>query len=208
MTGFDERARDWDNDPAKVERARAVAEAMRRNLPLAPGMRCLEYGCGTGLLGFALHGEVGAIALADSSEGMLAVLREKFAAAGAANMTPRKLDLAVDSLPEDRFDLVFTLMVLHHVPDTAAVLRQFHALLGPGGWLAVCDLDAEDGTFHDPGFDGHKGFDRAALAQKLEEMGFTEVRAVTAYEVTRDSPAGRKVYPLFLLVGRKPPSEG
>jgi 2-polyprenyl-3-methyl-5-hydroxy-6-metoxy-1,4-benzoquinol methylase len=95
-------------------------------------------------------------------------------------------------------------MVLHHVPDTGGILRQFHALLGPGGWLAICDLDKEDGTFHDPDFDGHKGFNRAALGQQMEKTGFTEVRAVTAFEVTRDSAECRKVYPLFLLVGRKP----
>ena len=37
--------------------------------------------------------------------GMLEVLRDKIAACGAANMTPMKLDLAVDPLPNDRFDL-------------------------------------------------------------------------------------------------------
>ena len=28
MTNFDERARDWDSDPDKVERARTVAEVV------------------------------------------------------------------------------------------------------------------------------------------------------------------------------------
>ncbi len=50
MTNFDERAREWDSDPKKVERARAVAEAIRRSIPLSSGMNALEYGCGTGLL--------------------------------------------------------------------------------------------------------------------------------------------------------------
>ena len=34
MTNFDERAKDWDSDPKKVERARAVAEAIRSAIPL------------------------------------------------------------------------------------------------------------------------------------------------------------------------------
>jgi cyclopropane fatty-acyl-phospholipid synthase-like methyltransferase len=54
VTNFDERAKDWDSDPLKVERARIVAEYIRSVLPLRPGMSALEYGCGTGLLSFAL----------------------------------------------------------------------------------------------------------------------------------------------------------
>ncbi len=34
MTNFDERAKDWDSDPKKVERARAVAETIRKAIPL------------------------------------------------------------------------------------------------------------------------------------------------------------------------------
>ncbi len=35
MTNFDERAKDWDSDPKKVERARTVAEAIRNTIPLS-----------------------------------------------------------------------------------------------------------------------------------------------------------------------------
>ena len=59
MTNFDERAKDWDSDPKKVERARAVAEAIRKAIPLTANMSALEYGCGTGLLSFALQSDSG-----------------------------------------------------------------------------------------------------------------------------------------------------
>ena len=94
MTNFDERARDWDSDPNKVERARTVAEAIRRAIPLSNEMKALEYGCGTGLLSFALQSDLGQITLADTSQGMLDVLREKIANAGVTNMHPIRLDLA------------------------------------------------------------------------------------------------------------------
>jgi 2-polyprenyl-3-methyl-5-hydroxy-6-metoxy-1,4-benzoquinol methylase len=205
MTSFDERAREWDADPAKVARAVAVADAMRRELPLSASMRCLEYGCGTGLLSFALRYDVGAIALADASEGMLAVLRDKIAAAGAGNMTPLKLDLATDALPAGRFDLICSLMVLHHVPEPAGILRKFRELLDPGGWVAICDLDAEDGSFHDdPAFTGHKGFDRAALGREMEAAGFAAPRAVTPYVIERETAAGIQRFPLFLMMASKP----
>src|SRR5690606_42045723 len=45
---FDEKAATWDDDPAKVERARVVADALRDAVPPGPTTRLLEYGAGTG----------------------------------------------------------------------------------------------------------------------------------------------------------------
>ena len=69
MTNFDERAKDWESDPKKVERARVVADAIRKSIPLSNEMNALEYGCGTGLLSFALQSDLGQITLADTSQG-------------------------------------------------------------------------------------------------------------------------------------------
>jgi ubiquinone/menaquinone biosynthesis C-methylase UbiE len=98
MTNFDERAKDWDSDPKKVERARTVADAIRKAIPLSREMTALEYGCGTGLLSFALQEELGQITLADTSQGMLDVLTEKISASGVRNMKPLRLDLTTDPL--------------------------------------------------------------------------------------------------------------
>jgi ubiquinone/menaquinone biosynthesis C-methylase UbiE len=94
MTNFDERAKDWDSDPKKVERARVVADEIRKTVPLSREMNAFEYGCGTGLLSFALQEDLGQITLADTSQGMLDVLAEKVSAAGVTNMHPVRLDLA------------------------------------------------------------------------------------------------------------------
>lgn len=203
-TDFDQRAATWDNDPIKAERAHAVAAAIRREVPFRPGMRALEYGCGTGLLGFALAPFPGELALADASERMLEVLRGKIAAAGAPNMTAVKLDLLTDPLPAARYDLVCLLMVLHHIPDTDAILRKFHAVLAPGGRLCIGDLDPEGGAFHGPGFDGHNGFDRDALAAKARRAGFTNVRFATAYENPRKVAGETRLFPVFLMVADRP----
>ena len=77
VSHFDERAREWDSDPEKVERARVTADAIRHTIPLHPDMSALEYGCGTGLLSFALQSDLGQITLADTSKGMLEVCRMK-----------------------------------------------------------------------------------------------------------------------------------
>ena len=203
-TGFDQRAATWDDDPSKTARAHAVAEAIRREVPFRPGMRALEYGCGTGLLGFALAPFPGELTLADASDGMLDVLRGKIAATGAHNMTAVKLDLIADAPPAARYDLVCLLMVLHHIPDTDAILRRFHAILAPGGRLCIGDLDAEGGAFHGPGFDGHNGFDRDALAVKTRAAGFTGVRFTTAYENPKKVGGATRLFPVFLMVADRP----
>jgi ubiquinone/menaquinone biosynthesis C-methylase UbiE len=200
MNDFDAKARDWDNQPDRVERAKAVAAAIRRQVPLSTQMTALEYGCGTGLLSFFLQPYLGRITLADSSDGMLAVLAGKIAAAGANNMTPLKLDLVADPLPAGRYALIYTLMTLHHIRESDKLLAAFNALLEPPGVLCIVDLEKEDGTFHDPGFEGHTGFDRAALTGQLLQAGFTGVRFFPCYEVPRK---GRQ-YPLFLALAEKP----
>jgi ubiquinone/menaquinone biosynthesis C-methylase UbiE len=204
VTNFDERAKDWDSDPMKVDRAKTVGEAIRRAIPLAENMSALEYGCGTGLLSFALQADLGQITLADTSQGMLDVLTEKIAAARVTNMRPLKLDLSADALPSERFDLTYSLMTLHHIPDTKDTLKKFHDLLAPGGWLCIADLDKEDGTFHTDGTtDVHKGFERGELQQWVEDVGFTGVKFSTAFEIKKKIDGIEKIFPIFLLAARK-----
>lgn len=203
MSEFDTKAQTWDQDPMKVERAMTVAQAITEQVPVA-GLRVLEYGCGTGLLGFALREQAGTLTLADTSEGMLAVLRGKIEALGARNMVPLKLDLLADPLPGGAYDLVCSLMTLHHVPDTQGLLHAFREVLAPGGWVALADLDAEDGSFHGLAVsDVHLGFDRDQLGRQLAEAGFREVRFATVYEIRRGEGAELLRFPLFLVVARK-----
>ena len=204
MTNFDERAKDWDSDPKKVERARVVAEAIRTALPLSTEMTALEYGCGTGLLSFALQTDLGQITLADTSQGMLDVLGEKIAAAGVTNMHPVKLDLATDTVPAARFDLTYSLMTLHHIADVNDMLGKFNAILKPKGYLVAADLDKEDGSFHtaDLVYE-HKGFARDELQQMVEAAGFGDVRFSTGYVIRRKVGETEKEYPVFLMTAQK-----
>ncbi len=205
MTNFDERAKDWDSDPKKIERARTVAEAIRNTILVTPQMSALEYGCGTGLLSFALQSDLGQITLADTSQGMLDVLGEKISTAGVTNMHPTRLDLTADSpLPSQRFDITYSLMTLHHIEKPKDILKKFHALLSPSGILCIADLDKEDGTFHTDGTtDVHKGFERTELQTWAEETGFTDVKFSTVCEIKKKINEVEKTFPVFLLTARK-----
>ena len=201
---FDAKAKNWDADPRKVERAEAVAREIRSRVALHPQMRALEYGCGTGLLSFALRPYLGQVTLADSSPGMLAVLQQKLASGRFATMTPVRLDLLQDPLPASRFDLIYTLMTLHHLGDPAPVLGKFFHLLNPGGVLCIADLDREDGSFHGAGFTGPHGFDRQELAGLVRRAGFAPPTFSTPYQVQREVAGRQCSFPLFLLVAQRP----
>ena len=204
MTNFDERAKDWDSDPKKVERARVVAESIRNAIPLSKDMKALEYGCGTGLLSFALQSDLGQITLADTSQGMLDVLKEKITDAGVENMSPVRLDLATDPVPTERYHLTYSLMTLHHIPDTKNILNKFYDLLEPNGYLLVADLDKEDGSFHTDGTtDVHKGFAQNELQKQVESAGFGNVTFSTVYEIKKKIDGHEKAFPVFLMSARK-----
>ncbi len=198
---FDEKAATWDDDPAHVERAQVVAGAIREAVPLDSSVRLLEYGAGTGLVSQALCHTVGPITVADTSAGMRKVMQDKVAAGVMADARVWDLDLASAPLPasEERFDLIVTVLTLHHLQRLEPVLSNFAVLLAEGGHLAIADLDEEDGTFHGDGFDGHHGFDHDALADDLRTAGFTDVVFQRCHHIVRDG----RTYPLFLAIGTR-----
>ena len=152
---FDKKAKTWDEDPQIVLRAQKVAAHIRKGVPLNPDMSALEYGCGTGLLSFALKDDLRRISLADSSQEMLRVLNEKIQRAQIKNMFPMYLNLVGGDVCLQKFDLIYSLMVLHHVKDTRKILVSLRDLLHEGGFLCIADLDKENGSFHGSGFEGH-----------------------------------------------------
>lgn len=142
--------------------------------------------------------------LADCSPGMLAVLEDKISQAELTHWHPLPLDLMIDPLPTECYDLIDTLMTGRHVPDTVWLRRDFYTLLRPGGWLSIADLDQEDGSFHGAGFTGHHGFDREARRAQLLNVGFNRVDFSTRYRMKKATDQGWREYPLFLAVANRP----
>jgi 2-polyprenyl-3-methyl-5-hydroxy-6-metoxy-1,4-benzoquinol methylase len=201
MSEFDEKAADWDT-PERSERAHQLADIIREHVPLAPDTHAIDIGAGTGLLGLDLLDDIGSVVLADPSAGMIEVARAKIEAQGITDARAIVFDFPADEPPDGApFDLAVSLLVLHHVEDTAATLRSIEAMLVSGGRIGLIDLDKEDGSFHDPDQPGihHQGFDGESLVAAAIEAGFDEVQLRIVHELERD---GRH-YPLFLLTGRK-----
>ncbi len=206
---FDSKASEWDANAVRAALGDAVARAIAAHMPVKRPENALEFGCGTGLVTLKVSPRCGRLTAVDTSEGMLGMLNEKIAAASVPNVVTHLLDLTQEGAAahlDGNFDFVFSSMTLHHIPDTGAFLSQLNGHMSPGATLAIADLDAEDGLFHDDATEKvHHGFDRKALQSKLEQAGFENISFITAHVVEKRNREGRIApYPVFLVTARKP----
>lgn len=195
---FDSKAAEWDDNPARREMNRAVAAAIRDVVPLDLSMFAMDFGCGTGLVSRELFPSLGKITAVDQSSGMIEELEKRLEDQQVGNISVRCLDLFTDPMAE-QFDLIYSVMALHHVQETDRLLDLLTELLRPGGWIALADLDAEDGSFHQDveGF-VHHGFDREELMKSLELRGFCTCSCKTAHTIEKETGS----YPIFLFTAQ------
>jgi tRNA (cmo5U34)-methyltransferase len=203
MNEFDIKASGWDKDPMHWDRSVAVANEIKRVIPLRKDMTALEYGAGTGITSFLLKDLVREITLIDSSPEMVRVMNEKIKTADIKNLNALHFDLEVSDYKNGSFDLIFTQMVLHHIEDTEKILKKFCGLLNPGGFLAIADLYSENGSFHGEGFSGHNGFDVEELSELLEKYGFSEISHHKCFVINKKiSDTVNKQFGVFLLTAK------
>lgn len=198
MVNFDEGSKDWDKDQKKVKRATDVAEGILKHLPETKGMSAMEYGCGTGLLGFTLLSNFKEIGFYDVSKGMLEKVEEKIKKSEDKNCR------VIEAIPETggkevKYDCIFNLMVLHHLSDVEEEVKKWSDSLEVGGYLCISDLISEDGSFHSSDFHGHLGFDPKDLAKIFEKNGIRLESISHPHTMVKEE----KEYPLFLIVGKK-----
>ena len=203
---FDAAAASWDSNPQLQERAAEVAEIIRPFIKKGVRTEALEFGCGTGLTSAKLYNDLDSITLIDSSQGMIRQLEKKIADNGFDRISALNMELTSSDQLDRRFNLIYTVMALHHVHDYKKLIQIFFDLLTPRGRLVIIDLVSEDGSFHEHihDYSGHNGFDREELEAAFSAIGFRDSDYSIVY-TNRKLRNGEWIeYPLFMLTAVRP----
>lgn len=191
---FQHKAAGYEQDERRVANVQTIAGSIIECIALNKAMSLMDFGSGTGLLLEQIAPHVGKITAVDISKSMNEQLRKKQDSLGC-EVEVLEMDLCTDNL-DRQFDGIISSMTLHHVEDVPAMFEKFHTLLNPGGFIALADLETEDGSFHteDTGV-FHLGFSKQALLEFATQAGFKDVAVTLASTVQK--PYGD--YPVLLL---------
>lgn len=195
---FNKAAEEWDKGDMRQNIAHAVFQTISSRIALLKTMDIMDFGAGTGLLSFKIAPMVHNVVGVDLSEKMLEQLEGKNSDA----LQVKALCHDICDIPlEQKFNGIVSSMAMHHVEDTAVLFKSFHDHLKRDGFVAIADLEAEDGSFHSHGNDGvhHFGFERESLREIIEKAGFEHVRFHHAYTVEKEECN----YPIFLVTATK-----
>lgn len=196
---FDKKAEHWDAAQARVQRAEKIYRNIAERITLHGTDSVLDFGCGTGLLGFHFAEKAGTVTFADTSAGMLEQIVKKAELAGITNY--KTLNVAENEIAE-QYHIIVSLMALHHIEDTDKTVRRLADRLCKGGFVCFSDLDVEDGSFHYPDVAPHNGIDRSTVTAALAARGVTVIYNETVHIDTKTVNGQEKEYPVFLIIGR------
>lgn len=98
------------------------------------GRHVLDAGCGPGLYAEELLARGARVTGFDESEQMVQLARRR---APEADLRVARLGDPLPWLGDGSVDLAVMALVLHHVDDRVAALRELHRVLGPGGRLVL-----------------------------------------------------------------------
>ncbi len=195
---FEHKAGNYEQDKDRVTNVENIANSILNNVHFDKGMNIMDFGSGTGLLLERIAPFVGKITAVDISESMNNELESKRANLGC-KLEIVEMDLTKSKL-DKKFDGIVSSMTMHHIKDIKTMFIDFYSLLNENGFIAIADLDLEDGSFHteDTGV-FHFGFDRKIFLNAAVAAGFKNVKITTAS--IDHKPQGE--YPVFLLTGNK-----
>ena len=181
---------------------RAIAETSAAFLlpHLRPGLRLLDFGCGSGSVSIGLAKAIapGEMHGVDMEESQIELARSMAASQDRDNAIFHVGDVTDLEFEDSFFDVAHCLNVLMHVPDTAAVLSEVRRVLKPGGIIACRELICESCFIH-PDFtiqrrswelfedlvradDGHPQMGKD-MKGHIKEAGFVDIRMNASFSV-------------------------
>lgn len=195
---FADKSKSWDMNSKRVQNAKGIAELIVNNIKLNKSMELMDFGAGTGLLSYFVAPYVKKIVAVDNSPSMLLEFQNKCGQFSCDTEVIEK-DLSTDTL-ERKFDGIISSMTIHHLEDIPALFSKFYTMLDDHGFIAIADLDSEDGTFHSDN-EGvfHYGFDRHLLAEHAQKAGFRDVTFSLANKISKPHAE----FTVFLMTAQK-----
>lgn len=194
---FKDRAKEWDKGDIRVNGAKTIADAIQNRITLKPSMKIMDFGVGTGLLGFEIARHVDKVVGVDTSAKMLEKLKEKNTP--DFFIEPWHVDI-VKNPSNEIFDGIISSMTLHHVEDLKLFFETIYKNLNDNGFIAIADLESEDGTFHSDNTGVfHFGFDKEELCEIVLACGFKDV----VFENINTINKPHKDFGVFLLSAKK-----
>lgn len=193
--------------PRRRERASIVAHKIQEYIGNGRRERGMEYGCGTGLVGFFLVDMSKELVLVDPSPGMIAQVEMKRQASSLSNVTSLCGNILSELVVLPSFDCIFASMALHHESHVLQLFIRLFTLINEGGCLVIVDLDTDDGSFHadEAHFTGHHGFRHDYLLEVSIQAGFSTASVETFYYGEREVLNKQVPYSLFILCAEKGP---
>jgi ArsR family transcriptional regulator len=180
---FESAARQWD----KLREDMFGRASYLQVLPalLDPNWTVGDLGCGTGQVAAALAPFLKRVIAVDRSGEMLQAARRRLR--DHANVEVRRGELESPPIGDGELDAATLMLVLHHLPDPAGVLREAARTLRPGGRLVICDMLPHDREEYRQQM-GHVwlGFSDEQLKGLLADAGFVDGRIVPL-ETTTDA---------------------
>ena len=168
---------------------------------LGPGMRVLDIGCGPGDVSFVaarLVGPSGTVLGVDAAPAMIELARARAVEKGFS--TVHFMQSTIDAIALDEpVDAVIGRLILMHLPDPAATLRQLSNWVRPGGVIAFAENDITDTrSIPDMPLFGQV---TAGIVRAFEAMGLSPRFGTTLHAVFQDAGLGAPQLTLGTPIG-------
>ena len=142
---------DYREGFARLQPLHSAANNAAYLLPLLrPGLRLLDFGCGSGDISTGLAKTIapGELHGVDLEEEQIEQARSLAVSAGVGNSVFHVGDVTALPFPDGFFDVSHCHDVLMYVPDTQAVLEEVKRVLKPGGLIACREMICESSFVH------------------------------------------------------------